>query len=62
MYWRFTENDFSEVVDEKQRENLAIYLQEYHTYDELLKKLDLFQGYRTKATALVDGWDFELGK
>lgn len=58
----FTDNDFSEVVNEKQPENLFIYLQEYHSYDELLEKLDLFQSYRNRATELVDDWNFELGK
>jgi len=58
----FTDDDFSDVVNEKQPENLFIYLQEYHSYDELLEKLDLFQSYRNKATELVDDWNFELGK
>lgn len=58
----FTENDFSDVVNQKQPENLSIYLKEYHTYDELLGKLDLFQSYKNKAIELVDGWNFELGK
>jgi len=39
-----------------------MYLQEYHSYDELLEKLDLFQSYRNRATELVDDWNFELGK
>jgi len=58
----FTDNDFSDVVNEKQPENLFLYLQEYHSYDELLEKLDLFQSYRNRATQLVDDWNFELGK
>lgn len=59
---QFTENDFSDVVNQKQPEDLFVYLQEYHTYDELLLKLDLFQSYRNKAIELVDGWNFVLGK
>lgn len=39
-----------------------MYLQEYHSYDELLEKLDLFQSYKNRATELVDDWNFELGK
>jgi len=58
----FTDNDFSVVVNEKQPENLCVYLQEYHSYDKLLEKLDLFQSYRNRATELVDDWNFELGK
>jgi len=58
----FAENDFSDVVNEKQPDNLFIYLQEYHSYDELLEKLDVFQSYRNRATELVDDWNFELGK
>lgn len=61
-YGLFTESDFSDIVNERQYENLSIYLQKYHTYDELLEKLDLFQSYRNKATELVDDWNFELGK
>lgn len=58
----FTDNDFSDVVNEKQPENLFVYLQEYHSYEKLLEKLDLFQSYRNRATELVDDWNFELGK
>jgi len=58
----FTDNDFSDVVNEKQPENLFLYLQEYHSYEKLLEKLDLFQSYRNRATELVDDWNFELGK
>lgn len=58
----FTENDFSDVVNQNQPKNISIYLQEYHTYDVLLGKLDLFQSYKYKAIELVDGWNFELGK
>jgi len=61
-YGLFTGSDFSDIVNEKQHENLSVYLQEHHTYDELLGKLDLFQNYRNKATELVDDWNFELGK
>lgn len=49
-------------MDENLPEKLAVYLKQYHTYDELLEKLYFFQSLRTKATALVDDWDFELGK
>ncbi|VVC44482.1 Dynein heavy chain, domain-2,Dynein heavy chain domain,Dynein heavy chain, P-loop containing D4 domain,P- [Cinara cedri] len=55
------ENDFYDVVYEKQFGNLTTFLQQYHTYDELLEKLDFFQSYRNKAIELVDGWNFELG-
>lgn len=58
----FVENDFSDVVNGKQPQDLSTCLQENHTYDELLEKLDLFQSYRNKATELVDDWNFELGK
>ncbi|XP_025190774.1 dynein heavy chain 7, axonemal [Melanaphis sacchari] len=60
-YLKKMDNDFSDVVNEKQSENLFIYLQEYHSYDELLEKLDLFQSYKNRATELVDDWNFELG-
>lgn len=42
--------------------DLTLFLQQDHTYDELLEKLIFYQGYRNKAMQLVDCWNFVFGK
>lgn len=59
---KFVENDFSDVVNGKQLQDLSTCIQELQTHEELIEKLDLFQSYRNKATELVDDWNFDLGK
>lgn len=59
---RFTENEFSDIVDENKSEQLSVILQECQTYGEIFEVLEALQGCMYKVAELSDYWKFELGR
>jgi len=58
----FPEIDFNEIVNEEQPKNFSIYLQENHTYEELIEMLGFFQCFKNMSKELTDYFELELVK